>query len=135
MKMENRNIKVSVIMPVYNSGIYLGTAIDSILTQSLREIELILVDDGSTDGSSERCDEYAKRDRRVKVIHQDNGGICNARNVALRIAQGEYIGFSDHDDRFLPNFIAESYQIAVNNNADFVKVGKQEFLLEDESVM
>ena len=90
--MENNKIKVSVIMPVYNSGEYLQTAVDSILSQSLKDIELILVDDGSTDGSSEKCDEYAKKDKRVVVIHQRNGGICNARNAALKIARGEYIG-------------------------------------------
>lgn len=74
-------------MPVYNSGKYLNTAVDSILNQSFKDIELILVDDGSTDGSSEHCDEYAWKDSRVKVIHQKNGGICNARNAALKIAK------------------------------------------------
>ena len=69
------NVNVSVIMPVYNSGSFLSTAVDSILRQSLKELELILVDDGSTDGSSERCDNYAHKDARVKVIHQKNGGI------------------------------------------------------------
>lgn len=89
--MENNKIKVSVIMPVYNSGEYLKTAVYSILSQSLKEIELILVDDGSTDGSSERCDEYAAKDSRVVVIHQKNGGICNARNAALKIARGNIL--------------------------------------------
>ena len=88
--MENK-IKVSVIMPVYNSGEYLKTAVDSILSQSLKEIELILVDDGSTDGSSERCDEYAAKDSRVVVIHQKNGGICNARNAALKMPRGNIL--------------------------------------------
>ena len=115
------SIKVSVIMPVYNSGEYLKTAVDSILSQSLKEIELILVDDGSTDGSSERCDEYAAKDSRVVVIHQKNGGICNARNAALKIAKGEYIGFSDHDDEYLPGLLEDNYSICVNNNLDFVK--------------
>lgn len=119
------NIKVSVIMPVYNSGEYLKTAVDSILSQSLREIELILVDDGSTDGSSERCDEYAAKDSRVVVIHQKNGGICNARNAALKIAKGEYIGFSDHDDEYLPGLLEDNYSICVNNNLDFVKFCKK----------
>lgn len=94
-------IKVSVIMPVYNSGKYLDIAVKSILSQSLREIELILVDDGSTDGSSEQCDRYALLDNRVVVLHQKNGGICNARNNALKRAKGEYIAFSDHDDAYL----------------------------------
>lgn len=129
--MDKNNIKVSVIMPVYNSGEYLKTAVESILNQSLREIELILVDDGSTDGSSERCDEYAAKDSRVVVIHQKNGGICNARNAALKIARGEYIGFSDHDDEYLPGYIETAYSKAHNNAADIVKVGKKELIFQD----
>ena len=105
-------------MPVYNSGKYLKTAVGSILNQSLKDIELILVDDGSTDGSSERCDEYAQQDNRIVVIHQKNGGICNARNAALKIARGEYIGFSDHDDEYLPGFLEHAYTEAKKNNAD-----------------
>ena len=77
---------VSIIVPVYNVEKYLRECLDSILNQSLKEMELILVDDGSNDGSSERCAEYAKNDNRVVVIHQKNGGICNARNAALKIA-------------------------------------------------
>lgn len=118
------NPKISIIMPVYNSGEYLKTAVESILNQSLKEFELILVDDGSTDGSSERCDEYANKDSRVKVIHQKNGGICNARNAALKIAQGEYIGFSDHDDEFLPGLLEDNYNYAKENRLDFVKFCK-----------
>lgn len=89
---------------------------DSILSQSLKDIELILVDDGSTDGSSEKCDEYAKQDCRVVVIHQKNGGICNARNAALKIARGEYIGFSDHDDEFIQGCHEAAYSFAFSIN-------------------
>jgi len=110
-------------MPVYNSGEYLKTAVESILNQSLREIELILVDDGSTDGSSERCDEYARQDSRVVVIHQKNGGICAARNAALKIARGEYIGFSDHDDEYRKGLLEENYNIGIKSRADVVKYG------------
>ena len=122
-------------MPVYNSGEYLKTAVASILNQSLKEIELILVDDGSTDGSSERCDEYSRQDNRVVVIHQKNGGICNARNVALKIARGEYIGFSDHDDEYLPGFLEHAYNEAKKNNADLVKVGKKEFIIRNGKII
>lgn len=122
-------------MPVYNSGSYLKTAVESILNQSLREMELILVDDGSTDGSSERCDGYAQNDSRVIVIHQDNGGICNARNAALKIAKGEYIGFSDHDDEYLPGFTETAYNVARQNDADLVKVGKKELIIKDQTVL
>lgn len=132
--MENK-IKVSVIMPVYNSGEYLQTAVDSILSQSLKDIELILVDDGSTDGSSEKCDEYAKKDKRVVVIHQKNGGICNARNAALKIARGEYIGFSDHDDEFVQGFLAHAYREAKDKNADLVKVAKREYIYKGDKLV
>lgn len=128
-------IKVSVIMPVYNSGKYLKTAVDSILSQSLKEIELILVDDGSTDGSSERCDEYAAKDSRVVVIHQKNGGICNARNAALKIAKGEYIGFSDHDDEFVQDYLKTSYREAKEHDADLVKVGKREYIYRGDTLV
>lgn len=132
--MENK-IKVSVIMPVYNSGEYLQTAVDSILSQSLKDIELILVDDGSTDGSSEKCDEYAKKDKRVVVIHQKNGGICNARNAALKIARGEYIGFSDHDDEYLPGLLEDNYKLCITQNLDFVKFCKKWDIVEDGKVI
>lgn len=129
MIMDNNNIKVSVIMPVYNSGEYLKTAVESILNQSLREIELILVDDGSTDGSSERCDEYAAKDSRVVVIHQKNGGICNARNAALKIARGEYIGFSDHDDEYLPGLLENAYNRILKDGSDVLKFCKKELVM------
>lgn len=117
------SIKVSVIMPVYNSGKYLKTAVESILNQSLNELELILVDDGSTDGSSEQCDEYAAKDSRVVVIHEKNGGICHARNAALKIARGEYIGFSDHDDRTELNAFESAYSFAKKHYLDMLKYG------------
>jgi len=122
-------------MPVYNSGEYLKTAVESILSQSLREIELILVDDGSTDGSSERCDEYAQKDERVVVIHQKNGGICNARNAALKVARGEYIGFSDHDDEYVPGYLETAYNRAKETDADYLKVGKKEIILNGDKVL
>lgn len=118
-------------MPVYNAGIYMKKAVESILSQSLKEIELILVDDGSTDGSSEKCDEYAKNDNRVVVIHQKNGGICNARNAALKIAKGEYIAFSDHDDEYLPGLLENSYKKAIKTNADVVKFCKKVYVTLD----
>lgn len=122
--MEN-NIKISVIMPVYNTGGYLKIAVESILSQSLEDFELILVDDGSTDGSSERCDEYARNDSRIVVLHQENRGICNARNVALGIAKGEYIAFSDHDDEYCQGFLKAAYEKAIETKADIVKVSKK----------
>lgn len=116
-------------MPVYNAGEYLKTAVVSILTQSLKEFELILVDDGSTDGSSERCDEYARQDSRVVVLHQKNGGICNARNAALKIARGEYIAFSDHDDKYLPGLLENAYNRALKDHSDIIKFCKKEYVI------
>lgn len=133
--MENKEIKVSVIMPVYNSGIYLKTAVESILNQSLKEIELILVDDGSTDGSSEQCDRYARQDSRVIVIHQRNGGICNARNAALKIVKGKYIGFSDHDDEYLPGLLEKAYQRAIETDADIVKFSKRVLVMNGDKII
>lgn len=128
-------IKISVIMPIYNAGIYLKTAIESILNQDLRDIELLLVDDGSTDGSSLCCEQYALKDSRVKVIHQTNGGICNARNSGLKISKGEYIAFIDHDDEYLPGYLRHAYDEAKKNNADIVKVGKKEFVISGSKVL
>lgn len=89
---------ISVIVPVYNTGKYLKKCIDSILTQTYPELEIILVDDGSTDGSPSICDEYAEDDPRVKVIHQENKGLSAARNAGMRAANGEYLTFVDSDD-------------------------------------
>lgn len=95
--------KVSVIVPVYNAEKYLPECVDSILAQTLRDIEVILVDDGSTDGSPALCDHYAKKDSRVHVIHKPNGRAASARNAGLKIAQGEYIAFVDSDDWIEPD--------------------------------
>ncbi len=89
---------ISVIIPVYNVAPYLAACLDSVLAQSYSDLELLLVDDGSTDGSSDLCDDYACRDARVTVMHQSNAGPAAARNAALQVAQGEYVAFVDSDD-------------------------------------
>ena len=116
--------KISVIMPVYNSEQFLRMAVDSVLNQTFEDFELILVDDGSKDGSGAVCDEYAKKDLRVKVIHQENRGMCFSRNRAMDIACGEYIMFTDNDDECLPGFLSENYALAHQTNADMVKFGR-----------
>ena len=133
--MNDSHIKISVIMPIYNSGSFLYTAVDSILNQDLTGFELILVDDGSTDGSSMRCDEYAKNDSRVIVIHQRNGGICNARNSALKIAHGEYIAFSDHDDEFCPEALEHIYKRAKTDDCDILKFCKKEVVINKDTII
>lgn len=95
--------KVSIIVPVYNAEKYLRECVDSILDQTVREIELILVDDGSVDSSPAICDSYAEKDPRVKVIHKQNGRAASARNAGLRAAEGEYIAFVDSDDWISPD--------------------------------
>lgn len=90
--------KLSVIVPVYNTEKYLRECIDSILAQTFTDFELILVNDGSTDGSGAICDEYAKKDERIQVIHQQNGGITVARKSGVHVARGEYVTFVDSDD-------------------------------------
>ena len=122
-------------MPVFNSGKYLETAINSVLSQTLNEIELFLIDDGSIDGSSELCDNFALKDKRVKVIHQKNAGICKARNVALNMTHGEYIAFIDHDDEYLLDFLEKAYKVAQEVNADIVKLSKKEIIFREQVVV
>lgn len=91
-------MKLSIIVPVYQAGKYLEKCIKSILDQTFTDFELILVDDGSNDGSEKICDDYAKKDARIKVIHQKNQGVSSARNAGMNCAEGDYIAFVDADD-------------------------------------
>ena len=106
--------QVSVIVPVYNAEKYLSECVDSILNQTIADLECILVNDGSTDGSPAICDAYARQDTRVKVIHKANGRAASARNVGLEIAQGEYIAFVDSDDWISPDM----YERMLTTGAD-----------------
>lgn len=118
-------------MPVYNSELYLAHTIESILSQSLNSFELILIDDGSTDGSSDICDSYAEKDNRIVVIHQKNTGICNARNESLKKAKGEYVAFCDHDDEYMPGLLLDNYKYCKDNDLDFCKFCKESIVLEN----
>jgi glycosyltransferase involved in cell wall biosynthesis len=102
---------ISVIIPVYNAKDYLEDCIDSVLSQTYGNFELLLIDDGSTDGSGEICDAYAEHDSRIKVIHQENSGVSNARNRGLDEAKGDVIGFLDCDDYILPGM----YETLIDN--------------------
>lgn len=109
---------ITIIVPVYNVRAYVGECIESLLHQTYTNLEVILVDDGSTDGSGELCDEYAEKDNRIRVIHQGNQGLSGARNTGLDHAKGAYIAFVDSDDCVMLSFIARLYKLIKKYHAD-----------------
>ncbi len=120
---------ISVIVPIYNVELYLRECIESILSQTYTSLEIILVDDGSTDSCGMICDEYAAKDDRILVIHKENGGLVTARKAGLAVATGRYIGFVDGDDYVEPDFYETLYGKIEENNTDFVQcagVGEKE---------
>lgn len=112
--------KISIIVPVYKAEKYLNRCVDSILAQTFTDFELLLIDDGSPDKSGEICDEYARKDSRVRVIHKENGGVSSARQRGLDESIGEYTIHADPDDWVEPELLAEMYQKAKDENADMV---------------
>lgn len=117
------DLLISVIVPVYNPGAHLENCIDSIVNQSFKNLEIILVDDGSTDGSSEVCDAWAEKDSRFKVIHKANGGASAARNIGLDAATGDYLGFVDADDYIDLDMYECLLKDILDNNADAARCG------------
>ena len=115
--------ELSIIVPVYKTEKYLPKCIDSILSQTFTDFELILIDDGSPDRCGEICDEYAAKDGRIIVIHQENRGVSAARNAGLDIARGEYIGFVDSDDWIEPEMYKVLVESCVNNKSDISMCG------------
>ena len=111
---------VSVIVPVYNVASYLRRCVDSLLGQTLRDIEIFLIDDGSTDGSGQICDEYAAKDARIRVVHQANAGLSEARNTGIDRAGADYLMFVDGDDWVEPDFCRIPWEIARSQQADLV---------------
>lgn len=109
--------KISVIVPVYNVEAYLDRCVYSILNQTYQNLEIILIDDGSTDTSPAKCDAYAAKDGRIKVLHKPNGGLSDARNAGLALAEGTYIGYVDSDDWIEPDMYASLYRACVDNHA------------------
>lgn len=123
--------KISVIIPIYKVEKYLEKCVNSVMQQTYQNLEIILVDDGSPDNCPQICDELAKKDGRIKVIHKENGGLSSARNAGLDIAQGEYISFIDSDDYVDEHFIEKLYHRIVQDNSDmafctFVRVDENE---------
>lgn len=114
---------VSIIIPVYNTEKYLKECIHSITNQSYRNIEIIIVDDGSSDKSGAICDEFANTHKNIFVFHRDNHGVSNARNFALDIAKGEYLMFVDSDDYIDPNMCEKLISVANKHSADFIICG------------
>jgi glycosyltransferase involved in cell wall biosynthesis len=112
------NKLISIIVPVYNNDIYLNKCIDSILKQTYRNIEIILINDGSTDNSGKICEEYVAKDDSIKIIHQQNKGVSVARNNGLAIAKGEYIGFVDGDDYIKEDMFEYLLNLLEQNSAD-----------------
>ena len=118
--MINSNSLISVIVAVYNAEEWLNRCVDSILAQTYTNIEIILVDDGSTDSSPHICDEYAMKDQRVRVIHKPNGGLADARNVGISDARGDYIGFIDNDDYIASDMYEVLLNAIIDNDVQMV---------------
>lgn len=114
---------VSIVVPVYNVEPYLEKCVNSIVNQTYQNIEIILVDDGSTDGSGIKCDEFAQKDKRIIVIHKENGGLSDARNVGIEKATGDYIMFIDSDDWIDADTVECAVQAVKDNNADVAIFG------------
>lgn len=127
---------ISIIVPIYNVERFLRNCVDSILKQTYRNIELILVDDGSPDDCPTICDYYASQDNRVKVIHQNNKGLSSARNAGLKIAKGEYISFIDGDDFIHDNYFEIMYKEIIETKSDIsiCLYCREEKMLSDELV-
>ena len=128
--MEKVSPLISVIIPVYKVELYLKQCVESILIQTYSNIEIILVDDGSPDSCPQICDEYARKDYRIKVIHKSNGGLSDARNVGLNGAVGQYVVFVDSDDYWLNENCLKSLVDEINRtpNIDFICFNSYSFV-------
>lgn len=116
---------ISVVVPVYNVERYLRACLDSLLAQTYSSLDILLVDDGSTDRSGAICDEYAHRDPRIRVVHQKNGGLSDARNTGISLATGRYITFVDSDDAVSADMLAYLYELIIREKADIATCQKQ----------
>lgn len=126
--------KISVIIPVYNVEQYLRECLDSIINQTYKHLEIILINDGSTDRSPQICDEYSNKDNRIKVIHQQNSGAAEARNNGMKISSGNYMAFVDSDDVISNKMFEVLIQKAIDFNADIVECDISEFLCSKEII-
>lgn len=118
--MDNRSPLISIIVPIYKVECFLSKCLDSILSQTYSNIEILLIDDGSPDRSGQICDEYAKMDKRIKVIHQQNQGVVSARNTGIALSAGEYLAFVDPDDYLSYEMYKNMMDIALIDEADII---------------
>lgn len=130
---ENREYLVTIIIPVYNAAAFLDICLDSVVNQSYRNLEVLLIDDGSTDASGRLCDKWSVKDSRVHVVHCENGGPSKARNIGLKKALGQFVMFVDSDDRLCPQAVKRSLTCMIDSRADLVAFGK-EFIDEQGTV-
>lgn len=122
-------MKISVIIPVFNVSVYLAECLEAVLKQTYANTEILLIDDGSTDGSEKICDEYAEKDLRVRVIHQKNAGAASARNAGLELAVGDYIAFVDSDDVPHPDYLEKMLIHAEDTGADICVCGYRKWFV------
>ena len=135
--------KVSIIVPVYNVEKYLKRCLDSLVNQTLKDIEIICINDGSTDGSLTILNEYVRNDDRIVVINQENSGVSVARNNGIDVAKGEYVGFVDSDDWVSEDYFEKLYNFAIQNNAEIAvgsiirlhKFNRRKFLTFDKAIV
>ena len=118
---------ISVIVPIYNVEKYLERCVESIINQTYKNLEIILVDDGSPDNCPQMCDDYAKKDSRIKVVHKKNGGLSDARNAGMKVATGEYVSFIDSDDYISLDFYETLLETIVDNDSDIVECSVVKF--------
>lgn len=104
---------ISIVIPLYNTSLYMDKCLDTVINQSYRNVEIILIDDGSTDNTGKKCDDWAKKDERIKVVHRKNGGLSEARNTGIENAKGEYITFIDSDDYVSTDMVDYLYNLIV----------------------
>lgn len=127
------NPLISVIVPIYNVEAYLPRCLDSIVNQTYRNLEIVLVDDGSPDNCDAICDDYALRDHRIRVIHKENGGVSSARNTGLDIMQGQYLMFVDSDDWISPDAVQALYERLIRDDSDMA-IGHMVKVFDDGSI-
>lgn len=126
MEQENKPVLISVIVPIYNIVEWLPRCVDSIRRQTYRNLEIILVDDGSTDNSGAMAEKFALEDKRIRVFHKENGGSSSARNYGISVARGEYLGFVDSDDYIEPQMYERLLSVALSENLLMVQISRDE---------